>query len=184
MGWMSFPMHDKVSNWFKSIWVDNYEVLDSALVKRNTLYGAVKEKSTGDVFCAVYLIRWSRDDYNFSYKPMTEHVGPYEYECPERIFKLLTPLTDENDVNGYAGNWRQKVIAYHNDRKQLRGIKNQIIKVDEPITFTNGGTCQYFKKVNKKTYGGYFNDGIFTARYRVSLNLLRYKFTLIPERTV
>lgn len=115
MGWTSFRMTGSVKEWFSKEWdyVDSdYEVLDSALVKRNTLYGAVKKKSTGEVFCAVFLIRWSRDYYNFSYKDITEHSGPCQHDCPKKIMKLLTPLNDENVPNHYARDWRERVENY------------------------------------------------------------------------
>ena len=71
MGWTSFPMHEPVKDWFNREWNDDKrEVLDVAIVQRNTLYAAIKIKETGQVFCIIYLLRWSRDVYNFSYKDL------------------------------------------------------------------------------------------------------------------
>ena len=41
--------------------------------------------------------------YNIGYKDMEESEGPYYYNCPERILKLLTPTSNE-----YALRWRKK----------------------------------------------------------------------------
>ena len=158
MGWLSYNMTKPVKVWFKENYEypeSDYEVLDSALVKRNTLYAAVKQKSTGDVFCAVYLVRWTRDYNNFSYKPMTEHCGPGMRECPEKIFKLLTPLNDINDPNGWGREWRKYVENLHNIRKSLKG--NFIIEVEKPISFSNGLEYSYFKKLGKSFYAGQIN---------------------------
>ncbi|MBQ8133271.1 MAG: hypothetical protein IJ192_02500 [Clostridia bacterium] len=44
-----------------------------------------------------------KDYYNFSYKDMEETCGPYNYDCPESILKLLSPTTSE-----FALQWREK----------------------------------------------------------------------------
>ena len=88
-----------------------YEVLDSALVARTTWYAAVR--LNGVVSGVVVKIQWSakRADFNITFKDMSECEGPYAFECPERILKLLTPLPPlppegESDPNEYARNWR------------------------------------------------------------------------------
>ena len=59
MGWTSFPMHEPVREWFKREYTDDQrEVLDVALVKRSTLYAAVRIRTTGQVVAFVFLIRW------------------------------------------------------------------------------------------------------------------------------
>jgi hypothetical protein len=183
MGWTSFSMHEPVSEWFKKEWESgtnsDYEVLDSALVQRQTLYGAVKKKSTGEIFCAVFLIRWSRDYYNFSYKDMTEHAGPYQVNCPKRIMKLLTPLNDDTDSNGWAREWRQRVNEYWGKRDGLKKIKDKIIKTAEPVQFTNGREYQYFKKIGRITLAGIMVNDIFEPYTRVRVSLNNFKYELI-----
>ena len=184
MGWCSMPMHDKVSDWFRNEWKENtnYEVLDVTLVKRNTIYAAIKELKTGDVFCAVYMVSWSRDVYNFSYKSMTEHCGPNQIECPERIFKLLTPLNDDNDSMGYARRWRENVEEFHTQRKAIKKMGNFIFKVSSPIQFTSGRTFEYFKKVGKAIYAlNKVNDN-YNVIYKVRIGkLTNYNFELIKK---
>ena len=91
MGWLSFGMHEPVKEWFTRQWEgEGREVLEVALVKRNTLYAAIKKGD--EVFAVIYLIRWSRDyNYNFSYKSMSEHVGPCVIDCPKKVLKHLPP---------------------------------------------------------------------------------------------
>lgn len=180
MGWTSFNMREPVRDWFKKLWDytdSDYEVLDSALVKRNTLYGAVKKKSTGEVFCAVFLIRWSRDYYNFSYKDMTEHSGPCVCECPQRIMKLLTPLNDNDDTNGYAKDWRKRVEAYWAGRKVINS--GGIIKTTEPVKFTSGDEYQYFRKSGRTTWAGIMIENEFRPVCRVRVNLSHFNIEKI-----
>jgi hypothetical protein len=176
MGWTSFPMHEPVREWFKNQWSGDYEVLDSALVKRNTLYGAVKKKSTGEVFCVVFLVRWSRDEYNFSYKDMTEHSGPNVCECPKRIMKLLSPLNDENDPNGWARQWRLRVEKHWATCNTIN--KGGVIKTEKPVSFTSGSEFQYFKKIGRVIWAGIMIENEFRQMCRVRLNFSHYNLEM------
>ena len=184
MGWTSYPMHKPVKEWFKEQWgydKSDYEVLDSALVHRTKLYGAIRKKSTGEVFCAVFLIHWSRDEYNFSYKDMTEHSGPGAIDCPEKIFKLLTPLNDENDPNGFAKEWRAEVEKFHAKRKATRKLKNCVVKMPEPLKFTSGSSYQYFLKEGKTITAGAMMKGQFISFCRVRLNLNCFDYEVVKS---
>jgi hypothetical protein len=185
MGWCSFNLNKNVRDWFRDEWSDetDYQVLDVALVKRHTLYAAIKQLSTGDVFCAVYLVRWSKGYYNFSYKSMTEFSGPCEIECPERIMKLLTPLNDKNDPNGWARKWRKKVNDFLEKRKLINKLGDFVFKTKNPIRFSNGIEFSYFKKEGKSMYAGDLQqNGKFASFCRiVKLNLSRYEFDIVQN---
>lgn len=149
MGWTQFTMHEPIKDWFKKSFEyegSDYEVIDSSLVKFNHLYGAIRKKSTGQVLCATYLVRFTKAyHYNFMYKDMTEFSGPGIIDCPEKIFKLLTPLNDELDPNGWAREWREKVEKYHKTRKGLK--KDCIIHIPCGVTFSSGAKYTHFKKL-------------------------------------
>ncbi len=179
MGWCSFHLDEPAKDWFTRSWKSNdlYEVLEVALVKRTTIYAAVKELSTGDVYCVVYLVHWTRGWFNFCYKDMTEHSGPCVYDCPEKIFKLLTPLKD-NDDNRFAIEWRKKVEQLHKNRKLLKG--ECIVKVAVPIGFNNGMQISYFKKVGRAMYGGIMENDKFLPYTRVrKFSLANHEFEII-----
>ena len=181
MGLMSFSMHKPVKEWFKENMNDNLEVLDIAIVKRNTLYSAIRVKASNEVFCVVYLLRWSKGAYNFSYKSMDEFAGPNEIECPLRIMKLLTPLNDTNDVNGWARNWRDKVYKHWDTQKKINSGKF-IIKTETPVNFRNGLSFSYFKKIGKKLFAGSLQvNGIFAPYCPVHFNLKYRKYELIES---
>jgi hypothetical protein len=183
MGWTSFNLREPIKQWFKNDWESNgkYKVLDSALVKRTTMYGAIKNLNTNEVFCAVFLIRWSNSDYNFSYKDMTEFEGPYQYECPQRIFNLLTPLSEIKTISEFAKNWREKVIAYHKTRESLKGTC--VIKLKTPIDFNTKPvkmSFDHFLKIGRKYFAGTFQvNGIFATFCRVTFNPLKYEHEVI-----
>lgn len=175
---MSFSMHKPIKEWFIENMNNNVEVLDVAIVKLNTLYAAIKVKSSNEIFCVVYLLRWRKGLYNFSYKDMTEFAGPCEIECPLRIMKLLTPLNDNNDVNGYARNWRNKVYNYWHSKK-LFNEGNVLIKTKTLVMFRNGTSYSYFKKIGKIIYAGDMLNGLFVPNCMVHFNLKYYNYELI-----
>ena len=176
---MSFQMNQPVKEWFTNNMSGEATILDIAIVKRNTLYAAIRNDKTQEVFCYVYLLRWSRErGYNFSYKPMTEFVGPCESECPERILKVLTALNDQNDPSGYAREWRKRCKETIEKRKELS--KGEFaIKANEPINFTSGANYQYFKKIGRRMYAGAIENNRFISYCRVRLNLKYVKYEMI-----
>jgi hypothetical protein len=177
MGWTSFPMHESVKDWFTREYTDDQrQVLDVALVKRSTLYAAVLIRATGQVVAFVFLIRWSRDVYNFSYKDMTEFSGPCECECPKRIMKLLTPLEDTPE-NQYAINWRNSVKEYWVNKERLNS--GDVFKTKDPVEFTSGARYQYFKKIGRAMYAGRIVDNVFRTLCRVRINLNHYNIEAI-----
>ena len=146
MGWFGIHMDKPLKEWVYDINNDKYEVLDYTLVNLKVIYCAVREKSTNKVHCQTYLVHWTPKDYNnFTYKPISEFCGPYTYECPKKIFDLLTPLTDEDDPNGWARNWRENVTKYHEKKKELN--KNCLIYIKDGVSFGSGYEYNYFKKL-------------------------------------
>jgi hypothetical protein len=100
MGWLFHPdpIDDPLTYLMTSYNYDcdthTLQTLDGARV-RNTVYLAVRttDKNTGRsfVFAAVILIRNTKKD-GFGYKDQTESMGPNEYDCPQRIMRLLSPI--------------------------------------------------------------------------------------------
>jgi len=180
MGWTSFHLpKGTVKQWFKETWEEGgrYKVLDSALVNRSTMYGAIQKIDTKEIFCAVFLIRWSKDWYNFRYKNMTEHAGPNAVNCPERIMKLLTELDATSE---YAIEWRKRVQEYWNKKANVRKIANDtILKVSEAVRFTNGSDYQYFKKVGRSFIAGAMAGDVFIPLLRVRLKIINYQYEVV-----
>ena len=181
MGWTSFNLpKGTVKEWFKKTWEEDnkYKVLDSALVSRSTMFGAIEKIATKEVFCAVFMIRWSKGYYNFSYKDMTEHSGPYQHNCPKRIMELLTELAPTSE---YAIQWRKNVQEYWNKKANVNKLANDsIIKISEAVRFTNGSEYQYFKKEDGRRFvAGAMAGDVFIPLLTVRLRLNNYQYEVV-----
>jgi hypothetical protein len=134
----------------------HFDVLKSSMVG-STYYAAVKplKKSNGKdengnyiyvdmskaeqfVFAVVFLTSTNQKDYyNFSYKDMSEDMGPYECDCPKSILDLLTPTDNEN-----ANEWRKACYERHANKKKskINSISRlpvgSVIKVTMPCRTT------------------------------------------------
>lgn len=71
----------------------------------------------------------SRDYFNFSYKDMSEDMGPCEDRCPASILSLLSPTDDE-----YALAWRERCRANIEKKKDPHALKN--LPIGAVIRFT------------------------------------------------
>lgn len=131
MGW-SFENREKgITNkkWLEGVYSERFEVVDVA-TKNMVMYVAIREKATGLVSAEVVLTQWVPNDYfNFGTKHMSESMGPNEDDCPERIFRLLSPLDDlygpddgtGEGSRGWAGSWRERVEARYAKPKLKNG---------------------------------------------------------------
>lgn len=164
MGWSHTYRPKGISNleWFRKHdgWSDGYELLDVAQVGWNTLYGALKVPK-GDVIGIVILMSWSpNSEWNFGTKSMSEDMGPYYYDCPERILDVLTP-TDDTASLLWRAKCRQNLEARKAKPKVTAG---SIVRFEHPITFGKGweeSTLRFEK-------GNLFRDvNGFGQRYRV-----------------
>lgn len=105
-------------------------------------YAAVEGPSKpGEVWGFIALTTWSPNDhYNFSYKDMSESMGPCEVRAPLTVLKALTP-TD----SAYALEWREAVAQHHAQRKALRGLmEGDEVTLAEQLTFTSGACLDTF----------------------------------------
>jgi len=191
MGWTTFnkSKHISPSDYFRSTFANepNHELLDIAIVKRMTAYMAVRLKDTNEVICFVYLLTYDHKSYhNFGYKDMTEFCGPCQAECPKRILDLLTPLEDKEE-NNWAIEWRKRCYAKIDKKASLPKVKvGQIIKLEEPIGFTNGGEYQYFKKQERiNRWVGMFIDkaGELVVSYStVRFIASNFKYEIVDDK--
>ena len=170
--------------------ISSFEMVGGAFVGWGQHYAAVKRtiKATGEsyVFAVATLIRWTRDDYNFTYNEMDESMGPYMYKCPVSILKLLTPSEKMEAVSGCnvktSKNWR--VTCWENalaKQKATKLINNSIIKFDKPLSFINNENVDTFvvRKLGRRTrfYKYYPETNSYNpySFYRLKGNLNGYK---------
>jgi hypothetical protein len=126
-------------------------VLGAARVA-NTVYMAVgcTDKTTGKSFvlAAVVLIS-NTQKHGFGYKDMTETMGPCECACPDRIMRLLSPVTDIPNP-GYAAEWRARVAAQKKAAAELRAKRaslrpGSIVTLERAVSFRDGTTASVFR---------------------------------------
>ena len=103
--WTHKEQGESIFDFFSSRWNDEEKredgsvilrkVLDCAVVRLKTAYLAYEIISSNrEVVACVCLLGYSKDYYNFGFKDMDENMGPFNYDCPERILNLLTPTSN------------------------------------------------------------------------------------------
>jgi hypothetical protein len=160
MGWLyqNDPVDDPVAVLTRRYICDGHtrtwRVLAAARVA-NTVYMAIKSTDKASaasyVFAAVILISNTKK-HGFGYKGMDESVGPCECDCPERIIRLLTPITDLPNP-GYAADWRARVAARKTEKRHQRDRCNSlragsIVTLPTAVRFSSGITASKFRLVH------------------------------------
>lgn len=126
-------------------------VLDSAIVRLRVYYAAVEHiapEGGRQVWAAVFLVDFRRGPHGlaFGYKDMTEHMGPVESECPERILRRLTPLTHAEDPQGWARAWRERCWPHPAARQARRLFEGAQVKTRAAFSLPSGA-CDRFNAV-------------------------------------
>lgn len=103
--------------------VNDVGVVDAAIVNGN-LYGAWRD-AQGFVTAFVAKLTYSRAAQDLCYREMGEMMGPYYYDIPERIFKLLSPLPQDRQWDS-AREWRKQVVAQRNAKKAANALVKSV----------------------------------------------------------
>lgn len=93
-------------------------IVKDALVG-DVYYAAMQSARTGEVWALIALT--DIDGHEFGYKDMDETMGPYCFDCPNSILKLLTPTDNE-----YAKDWRKKCYENTNKRRPDKPKKDPL----------------------------------------------------------
>lgn len=195
MGWTSY--HAK---YYKNGSVDRKRECDSLFgeaysVLRSTMYGSVYyaavqkiKKYVGtdennkpmyelipqgsrQVFAAITLTSVQNKKYfNFSYKDMDETTGPFYYDCPESILKMLSPTDNER-----AMEWRKKCKEVAAHKKTLFTLPvGAVIEFASPYNMTSGIKTGDTVRLVKKSYIGgkeyWMNENFKWKNSIISLN--------------
>jgi len=185
MGWTSLNKQRGLTTgeWFRKEYQlgENYELLDIAIVHRQEVYMAIKDLRTANVVALIFLVRYGRGYYNFSYKDMDEFCGPVVYNCPERILNMLTPLTGELDRHGYAREWRRKCKERIERLKTLPKITNgTVIDIGREVKFTNGSSQRYFIRDGRRWRSAHKReDQYLPGQNYYNINHRKYDYSII-----
>lgn len=168
MGWLGTPLyhtspvtaHDALAAEFGEDFLRE-QVIDSARKpayggEGYAVYAAVRDHERPWEVGGVVLL-YSTGTSRFeggrelSTKRLPESMGPAEDECPERILRLLSPLTVlYPDGNEHAAQWRERCWKRIRDRKAQPRIKaGDVLDFATAIKFTNGDELRLFRFTGK-----------------------------------
>jgi hypothetical protein len=156
-------------------------VIASSCLRNKVYYAAAQPYGGKDtaIFAVVCLVKWNprdREGMVFGYKDMTEHAGPCEAECPERILQLLGPTDHEHAID-----WRRRCLA--SLRLRQRPLKDgSRIRLADEMTFTDGHKGRDFIVV-KRGRSTSLKDPASGQRYRLS-RLMDRAWEIIVEPTI
>jgi len=146
MGWWYQHREKGISDkeWFqRELFPSGTNTIVESASKGNVFYAAVLVHETNKVWGLVCLKQWVRgDEFNFGYKDMDESMGPFCYDCPERILNRLS----EPAINDSAAKWRaacRAEIAKRALRPKLKA--GDTIQFPEPLTFRDNRQRKYFR---------------------------------------
>lgn len=168
-------------------------LVDLATAGWNLAYAAVRHPK-GYVFAATIQIRYLRNAYyNIAYRIDDESVGPNHRTCPQSILDQLTP--DDEVINkhgwqpdGYWKEWRDRCRS-HLDSKETRSKvrDGDIIRFENPLTFTDGSRSDTFVLRRQRTYRGgtstHFTGTTQDAQGNIREGYGRYHITRWRERS-
>ena len=160
MGWTTTHVpKGKAGEYLNSIFTcenenTKWEMIKGAFVGWHEHYAAVRitKKDTGlsyVIAVATKIHYYPHDYHNFGYKDMDESMGPFLYNCPESILKLLTPSAELLKMGHSihcSASWRafcwEKVL----EKKDTNSLKDgAIIQFESPLLFNNGDKVQTFQ---------------------------------------
>lgn len=161
MGWTSLYRPKGTSNaeFFASEFGSQRRIEENATI-RGAFYAAVRNLETDEVWGLVALIRWApRSSYNFTYKTMSEDMGPCYYDAPAKVLDRLTPTEST-----YALEWREKCRAeLARKATQVKLKAGARVEFHSPLTFTDGAVIDSFVFEGRNT----FRDPNTSRRYRI-----------------
>ena len=125
-----------------------FEILDSSLHGKTEYYAAVRrtDRQTGQsvVFGMVVLVSYKPrdpDGHTLGWKEVTEEMGPYNRNCPERILAKLDPTDNENALE-----WRRLCRENRAKKRAASAVfqTGTVVRFKTPLHFPHGVERQTF----------------------------------------
>lgn len=110
----------------------------------------------------LYMIGYNRSTRGYGYKGVDVTCGPLKYTCPARLVDKMSPLTDENDQNGWGREWLKSWHEY----RTTKHTKHKW-KVGDVVEWWNG---QVFTLEEKRGRWWYTNEYKKTTTAKLNKN--------------
>lgn len=139
-------------------------------------YAAVQNNETasyapGETWAMVVLMWRGRGDFNFTYKEMSETMGPGDHDAPANVLDALTPTDNE-----WANEWRQACREKIAKKAAAPKVKpGDTVRFERPFSFSDGVDRDTFTVVQRSTLRG--QDGTLV---RIP-NWRRQAFTVVGK---
>ena len=148
----------------------SYNGYNTIVANRGAKYWVLERD--GERFAVVVLV--NRRDGMVYTKVMTEDMGPYDHAFPLAFLDLLSPTDSE-----YALNWRERVRAYHAEKKGAPKLaKGDLVVFSTPIEFHGGFSLDRMTFLGGYRFQGRL-DGMRTVTVRLPKNWrTTYKWTV------
>lgn len=196
MGWLSMPLSSMFPHTGPKAYLDAQfthdnrnadgkgkalRVIASSCLRNKVWYAAVVPSTDGTdepAFAAVCLVSWNpraKDGFVFAYKDMTEHAGPCEAECPERILSLLGDTDDPGALD-----WRRRCLERL--ATPVRPLEHGMhIRLPSKVTFVDGYEGDEFIVHKRGRKISLAIPGNSYPKYRIG-NLRKWAWTLVPPK--
>ena len=100
------------------------------------------------IVCHIHHTPRALDGYNFTYKDVSESMGPYQTRCPKTILNLLTPTTEK-----YALDWRKACWDRIEKKANAPKVKEgDWVKFKESLSFRSGVVTDTLQWVKGNTF--------------------------------
>ena len=128
--------------------------------KGNTLWTLHETTTaTGEMQRWIGCTRVSRQDGQWGYKDMSEHMGPYYFDCPLDYLDAATEPPNET-----ASEWREQVRRHHAQKKLQAAKKPQ---VGETWSVVGSPTVPRISVVDTKPLIGTYNGTLYRVKQRM-----------------
>lgn len=109
------------------------------------------------------LLQYYKSEGSWGYKDMCESMGPYAHSIPLSYLEMAPEADGE-----YAKEWRKRVRAYHQQRKELVA-KKKLLKIGQEIRLPEGWRPSALIIISLKPLRGQSSDG---GIYKISTRAL------------
>lgn len=152
MGWTTVNTHYKdVKTFIRRQFEDTNTIIHAISVKGNVAYVLETRSLKGSTqnITTVTVVLISKKGGYYSYKDISEFMGPFYFDCPVKFLLKLTPLDSlPESFRKDAESWRKACFERFSQRKKINQLQNgQYVYTTTPLHLNASMPRQIFKVV-------------------------------------